>query len=204
MSYLCKKRNICLWTLNIVKIQKTLNKHSVTLSILHCSGLFCEISPSTQPSTCLSFVVSRRTANHLWHLPRARSEPVQTSNVRDADNTHYSIIYVFYVCILKYIAITYTHICGACLTSYQKFGTNQAETQWKMFQQLERAGWNREAVVKEIGQCTRKTLLESELDLNPFLLLCDLTQCITLSKPCFLYLSNINLNLHCKFVTAIK
>ena len=129
MGYLCKKRNICLWTLNIVKIQKTLNKHSVTLSILHCSGLFCEISPSTQPSTCLSFAVSRRTAKHLWHLPRARSEPVQTSNVRDADNTHYSIIYVFYVCILKYIAITYTHICSACLTSYQKFGTNQAEAQ---------------------------------------------------------------------------
>ena len=71
-------------------------------------------------------------------------------------------LYVFYVCILKYIAITYTHICSACLTSYQKFGTNQAEAQWKMLQQLERAGWNREAVVKETGQCTRKTPLESD------------------------------------------
>ena len=94
MGYLCKKRNICLWTLNRVKIQKTLNKHSVTLSILHCSGLFCEISPSTQPSTSLTFAVSRRMAKHLWHLPRARSEPLQTNNVRDADNTHYSICFL--------------------------------------------------------------------------------------------------------------
>lgn len=75
------------------------------------------------------FDVSRRMAKHVWHLPRARSEPVQTSNVRDADNTHYSIMYVLYVCIFKCIGITYTPIGSACLTSYWKFSTNQAEAQ---------------------------------------------------------------------------
>lgn len=44
----------------------------------------------------------------------------------------------------------------------------------------------------------------SELDLNPFLLLCDLTQVSNLSKPMLLYLSNVNLNLHCKFAMPIK
>ena len=100
-----------------MKIHKTLNTHSVTLATLHCSGLSFVVTPLHSHQLAFLFAVSRRMAKHLWHLPRAPSEPVQTSNVRDADNTHYSIMYVLYVCIFKCIGITYTPICSAFLIS---------------------------------------------------------------------------------------
>lgn len=63
---------------------------------------------------------------------------------------------MYFLCIVMYTFI----FDNACLTSSQKFGaqkTRQVHDE-EVISTLERAGWNRDAVMKETEQCTSKTL----------------------------------------------